>query len=132
MRLPRLLDEFSIGRADGRYMKLLKQLARIGVLLIDDWGLAVLDDAHRRDLLELLDDRHGSRSTIVTSQLPIEHWHAAIGDGIMVADALLSPRRLSTTPERVCLLSLGRRHLITCRVEGSPLAQQLLTIDTFR
>lgn len=56
--------------------------------LIDDWGLAVLDDAHRRDLLEVLDDRHGTRSTIVTSQLPIEHWHAAIGDATL-ADAIL-------------------------------------------
>lgn len=88
VRLPRLLDELGIGRADGRYAKLLKQLARIDVLVIDDWGLAALDDAHRRDLLEVLDDRHGSRSTIVTSQLPIEHWHAAIGDATL-ADAIL-------------------------------------------
>lgn len=88
MRLPRLLDELSIGRADGRYMKLLKQLARTDVLVIDDWGLAVLDDARRRDLLEVLDDRHGSRSIIVTSQLPIEHWHAAIGDATL-ANAIL-------------------------------------------
>ena len=48
--------------------------------LFDDWGLAVLDDTHRRNLLEVLDDRHGASSTIVTSQLPIEHWHAAIGE----------------------------------------------------
>jgi DNA replication protein DnaC len=88
VRLPRLLDELSIGRADGRYSKLLKQLARIDALVIDDWGLAVLDDVHRRDLLEVLDDRHGMRSTIVTSQLPIEHWHAAIGDATL-ADAIL-------------------------------------------
>jgi len=88
VRLPRLLDELGIGRADGRYGKLLKQLARIDTLVIDDWGLAVLDDAHRRDLLEVLDDRHGARSTIVTSQLPIEHWHAAIGDATL-ADAIL-------------------------------------------
>jgi DNA replication protein DnaC len=88
VRLPRLLDELGIGRADGRYSKLLKQLARIDVLVIVDWGLAVLDDAHRRDLLEVLDDRHGVRSTIVTSQLPIEHWHAAIGDATL-ADAIL-------------------------------------------
>jgi DNA replication protein DnaC len=88
VRLPRLLDELSIGRADGRYSKLLKQLARIDVLVIDDWGLTVLDDVHRRDLLEVLDDRHAVRSTIVTSQLPIEHWHAAIGDATL-ADAIL-------------------------------------------
>lgn len=88
VRLPRLLDELAIGRADGRYSKLLKQLARIDALIIDDWGLAALDDVHRRDLLEVLDDRHGVRSTIVTSQLPIEHWHAAIGDATL-ADAIL-------------------------------------------
>nr|WP_307719440.1 ATP-binding protein [Massilia cavernae] len=56
---------------------MLKQLAKIDTLIIDDWGLAVLDDVHRRDLLEVFDDRHGVRSTIVTSQIPIEHWHAA-------------------------------------------------------
>ena len=88
VRLPRLLDELSIGRADGRYSKLLKQLAKIDTLIIDDWGLAVLDDVHRRDLLEVLDDRHGVRSTIVTSQIPLEHWHAAIGDATL-ADAIL-------------------------------------------
>lgn len=88
VRLPRLLDELSIGRADGRYSKLLKQLARIDVLVIDDWGLAVLDDVHRRDLLEVLDDRHNTRSTVVTSQLPVDHWHAAIGDATL-ADAIL-------------------------------------------
>ena len=88
VRLPRLLEELSIGRADGRYLKLLKQLAKIDVLVIDDWGLAVLNDGHRRDLLEVLDDRHGIRSTIVTSQLPVDHWHAAIGD-MTLADAIL-------------------------------------------
>lgn len=88
VRLPRLLDELSIGRADGRYGKRLKQLAKIDTLVIDDWGLAVLDDVHRRDLLEVLDDRHGARSTIVTSQLPVEHWHAAIGNATL-ADAIL-------------------------------------------
>jgi DNA replication protein DnaC len=88
VRLPRLLNELSIGRADGRYVKLLKQLARIDTLLIDDWGLAVFDDEHRRDVLEVLDDRHGVKSTIVTSQLPVEHWHAAIGNATL-ADAIL-------------------------------------------
>lgn len=82
--MPRLLDELSIGRAHERYMKLLKQLARIDVLVIDVWGLAVLEGAHRRDSLKVLEDRHGSRSTIVTSQLPIEHWNAVIGDSTLV------------------------------------------------
>jgi DNA replication protein DnaC len=76
VRLPRLLDELSIGRADRRYSKLFKQLTKIDALVIEGWGLAVLVD------------RHGARSTIVTSQLLIEHWHAAIGDAAL-ADAIL-------------------------------------------
>jgi DNA replication protein DnaC len=55
---------------------------------LDDWGLASLTDEHRRDLLELLDDRHGRRATLVASQLPIDHWHAAIGEPTL-ADAIL-------------------------------------------
>lgn len=88
VRLPRLLDELAQGRGDGRYSKLLAQLGKVDVLLLDDWGLAVLDDRHRRDLLEVLDDRHGNRSTLVTSQLPVDHWHEAIGDPTL-ADAIL-------------------------------------------
>jgi len=88
VRLPRLLDELSVGRADGRYGKRLKHLAKIDVLVIDHWGLALLTDMHRRDLLEVLDDRHGARSSIINSQLPIDHWHAAIGDATL-ADAIL-------------------------------------------
>ena len=88
VRLPRLLDELAQGRGDGRYSKLLAQLGKVDVLLLDDWGLAVLDDRHLRDLLEVLDDRHGNRSTLVTSQLPVDHWHEAIGDPTL-ADAIL-------------------------------------------
>ena len=63
-------------------------LGRTELLILDDWGLAPLTDLQRRDLLELLDDRHGSRSTLVTSQLPVEHWHDHIGDPTL-ADAIL-------------------------------------------
>ena len=87
-RLPRLLQDLSLARADGRYPALLASLARVEVLVLDDWGLARLTDEHRRDLLELLDDRHGVRSTLVTSQLPVEHWHESIGDPTL-ADAIL-------------------------------------------
>lgn len=87
-RLPRLLQDLSLARADGRYPALLASLARVQVLVLDDWGLARLTDEHRRDLLELLDDRHGVRSTLVTSQLPVEHWHESIGDPTL-ADAIL-------------------------------------------
>ena len=66
----------------------MKTLAKTDLLLLDDWGLTHLDAEARRDLLELLDDRHGHRSTLVTSQLPVDHWHEIIGDPTL-ADAIL-------------------------------------------
>ena len=66
----------------------MRQLAKTDVLVMDDWGLAVLSDQHRRDLLEILDDRYNLRSTVITSQLPIAHWHEAVGDPTL-ADAIL-------------------------------------------
>lgn len=88
MRLPRLLQELDTGRADGRYAKIMRQLAKVEVLAIDDWGLPTLTDLQRRDILELLDDRYNLRATIVTSQFPITHWHEAVGDPTL-ADAIL-------------------------------------------
>lgn len=87
-RLPRLLDDLEIARGDGRYLKLLKQLARVDVLVLDDWGLTKLKTLQLRDLLELLDERHQTRSTIATSQLPISHWHETMTDPTL-ADAIL-------------------------------------------
>ena len=87
-RLPRLLTELAIARADGRYAKLLASLAKTSVLVIDDWGVSKLSAENRRDLLEIIEDRHGLRSTIVTSQLPVENWHAVIGDPTL-GDAIL-------------------------------------------
>ena len=88
VRLTRLFQELDIGRADGRYAKLMRQFAKADVLIMDEWGLAVLTDQHRRDLLEILDDRYNMRATIITSQLPIAHWHEAVGDPTL-ADAIL-------------------------------------------
>lgn len=82
------MPALAIGRGDGSYAKTLAQLAKTDVLVIDDWGLAPLADESRRDLLEIFDDRHGTRSTIITSQLPVKHWHEAIGDPTL-ADAIL-------------------------------------------
>ena len=81
LRLPRLLTELAIARADGRYPKLLASLAKTEVLVIDDWGLAKLSAENRRDLLEIIEDRHGVRSTIATSQFPVEKWHDVIAKG---------------------------------------------------
>ena len=88
VRLPRLLDNLGIGRGDGRYAKLLDALARVDLLLIDDWAMAPLSDEQRRDLFEILEDRYGRKSTIVASQLPVEKWHDAIGHPTL-ADAIL-------------------------------------------
>lgn len=87
-RLPRLLQSLALARGDGSYAKQMSRLARTSVVILDDWGLAPLTAEQRRDLLEILEDRHGSRSTIVTSQVPIEKWHDIIGDPT-IADAIL-------------------------------------------
>ncbi len=88
LRLPRLLAELDISRGDGRYPKLLASLAKTDVLILDDWGLTPLNAAHRRDLLEVIEERHTRRSTLATSQLPVEKWHDFIGDPTL-ADAIL-------------------------------------------
>ncbi|WP_198366354.1 ATP-binding protein, partial [Burkholderia ubonensis] len=93
----------AIAHGAGRYARLLAQWARTEVLVLDDLAMAPMSDQARRDLLEVLDDRHGSHSTIVTSQIPIENWHAAIGDPTL-ADAILdrlvhNAHRLTLTGE---------------------------------
>jgi len=87
-RLPRLLQELPIAKADGRYPKLLRDYAKPDLLILDDWGLINLNDDARRDLLEILDDRHNRKSTLVTSQLPLDTWHDYIGEPTL-ADAIL-------------------------------------------
>jgi DNA replication protein DnaC len=87
-RLPRLLADLQLSKGDGRYKKLMEGLAKTDVLILDDFGLTPFTDEHRRDLLELLDDRHERRATLITSQLPIKLWHETIGNGTL-ADAIL-------------------------------------------
>jgi DNA replication protein DnaC len=77
LRLPRFFRDLAIAKGDGRYGRLLRSLGKTDLVLLDDWGLAPLTDEHRRDLLELLDDRHGRRATIVASPLPVDHWHGS-------------------------------------------------------
>lgn len=87
-RTPRLLRELALARADGSLDKLLRKIARIDVLLVDDWAMAPLNDWERRDFLEICEDRYDSRSTILTSQLPLSLWHDQVGDPTM-ADSIL-------------------------------------------
>lgn len=88
LRLPRLLQEMPTAKGDGRYTKVMAALAKTDLIILDDWGLAQFGNESRHDVLELLEDRHGRRATIVTSQFPVEHWHEAIGDPTL-ADAIL-------------------------------------------
>ncbi|MDI9506548.1 MAG: ATP-binding protein [Candidatus Hydrogenedentes bacterium] len=88
LRAPRLFDDLALAKADGRYRRVLAAYARIDLLVIDDWGLASLTEEQRRDVLEILEDRHDLRSTLVASQLPIEKWHKVIGDPTL-GDAIL-------------------------------------------
>lgn len=88
VRTPRLFEELRIAHGDGSFGKRLTCLAKTDLLILDDWGLAPLNQSERNDLLEVLDDRVASRSTLITSQLPVEHWHAYLNDPTL-ADAIL-------------------------------------------
>ena len=88
LRLPRLLQDLSLARGDGRYSRLLKDYAKTQLLIIDDWGITPPSAEGRRDILEILDDRHNRRATLVTSQLPVAAWHGYLNEPT-VADAIL-------------------------------------------
>lgn len=87
-RLPRLLEELALSHHDGRYPKLMKQLLKADLLVLDDFGLAPLTTDQQRDLLEIIEDRYDRRSTLVTSQLPVKHWHDILAEPTL-ADAIL-------------------------------------------
>jgi len=87
-RVPRLIFELSLARADGSYLKALERIAKVDLLILDDWGLAAIEPQAANDLMDVVDDRAGRTSTIVTSQLPVSEWHHLITDP-SVADALL-------------------------------------------
>jgi DNA replication protein DnaC len=109
-RASRLFDELTLARADGTYPRLLAKLARVDLLVIDDWGLVQVGDTERRDLLEVMEDRDGNRSTIMTSQLPVEAWHDHLGDPT-VADAICD--RLLHRAHRIVLQGPSRRKEVT-------------------
>ena len=118
-RCQRLFEMLALARGDGRYIRLLKALARVDLLILDDWGLAPLTPEQRRDLLEILDDRHGRRSTLVTSQLPVDKWHAIIGDPTL-ADAILD--RLVHNAHRLTLKGESMRKIAAqkTQLDASP------------
>lgn len=111
-RFSRLLGALALARADGSYPKFLERLAKAQLLILDDFGLATLNDTERADLLEVLDDRYAKRATVVTSQLPFDHWHDVLGDATF-ADAILD--RLINNAYRITLKGPSMR-----RKKGKP------------
>ena len=87
-RVPRLFEELHVAHGDGSYMKLLKQIEKAALIVLDDWGLTALSTQDRADLLEILDDRVNTRSTLIASQLPVDTWHTYLGEPTL-ADAIL-------------------------------------------
>ena len=88
LRMPQFFYQIALARADGTYGNLMKKFSKTHLLVLDDLGLTSLSDTERRDLLEVIEDRHGVSSTLITSQLPVENWHDHIGDPT-IADAIL-------------------------------------------
>lgn len=100
IRAPRLIDDLAIGRADGRYARLLSSLARVSLLVVDDFLLTPASVEACRDLLEVIEDRAGRRSTLVASQLPVENWHPAMADPTL-AEAVLD--RVPASSHRIAM-----------------------------
>jgi len=105
-RASRFFDALTVARADGTYPTVLARIARVDVLILDDWGMAPVGERERRDFHEVLEDRYGERSTIVTSQLPPDCYHDHIGDP-MTADAICD--RLLNNAHRIALKGPSRR-----------------------
>jgi DNA replication protein DnaC len=105
LRLPTLLEQLRIAHGDGSYVRLMGQLRKTDLLILDDWGISPLTRSQRNDLMEVIEDRHDRRSTLIASQLPIDHWHEYIGEATL-ADAILDrllhgAHRLNLTGESV-------------------------------
>ena len=116
-RVPRLFEALALARGDGRHARLLKTLARVQLLILDDWGLAKFTEAEQRDLLEILEDRHQRASILITSQVPVEQWHEIIGNPTL-ADAILdrlvhNAHRLQIKGESMRKTAAGKPELDT-------------------
>ena len=108
-RVPRLFEALALARGDGRHARMLKSIARIDLLILDDWGLSVLNHNQRIELLEILEDRSGRGSTLVTSQVPVEQWHEVIGDNPTLGDAILD--RLIHNAHRIAMTGESMRKI---------------------
>lgn len=109
IRLPKLFQAISIAKADGSYIKLMNYVAKLPLLVLDDWGIAPMNDANRRDLLEIIDDRYHQSATLITSQMPVQAWHDSIGDATL-GDAILD--RLIHNAHRIEVHGPSMREII--------------------
>ena len=100
LRLPALFEQLGITHGDGSYPRLMQQLLKTELLILDDWGMQKMTASQRQDLMEVIEDRHGRRTTLIASQLPTEHWHEYKG-GATLADAILD--RLLHGAHRIAL-----------------------------
>jgi len=114
VRTSRLLHDLHIASADGTYLRELAKLAKLDVLILDDWGMSALGDNERRNLLEVIEDRSNRRSTIIASQLPVKKWHDHIGDPT-IADSILD--RLVHNAHRIELV--GQRSMRNSKTDES-------------
>jgi len=117
-RATRLFEMLTIAHGDGSYLKIMNQLARTEVLILDDWGLEKLTLSQRNDLLDIMEDRHATKSTIVTSQLPTTKWHTYIGDATL-ADAILD--RLLHNAHKLKLKGESMRKIMSSLTEDEHL-----------
>ncbi len=114
-RVPRLIEELRISHGDGSYIKFLKSLSKAALIVLDDWGLTALAAQDRADLLEILDDRVNTGSTVIASQLPVDTWHAYLGEPTL-ADAIL---------DRV----VHHSHRIELKVPGESMRKNPKSVD---
>jgi len=114
-RMSRLMESLSIAHGDGRFSKMIQQLVKTDLLVLDDWGLEKLSLGQRNDLLEIMEDRHGLKSTLITSQVPVNQWHKTIGDATL-ADAILD--RLLHNSHKVKLKGESMRKMMSEIDEG--------------
>jgi len=118
-RISRLMLKLAQSKADGTYHKVLKMLAKIDLLILDDWGLEPLNTAQRNDLMEIMDDRHGCSSVVIISQLPTEQWYEMIGDNTL-ADAILD--RIIHNSHRIKLRGESMRKILNTLTHGEHLS----------
>ena len=118
-RISRLMLALSQAKADGTYSKALKAIAKLNLLILDDWGLEPLTTAQRNDLMEIMDDRHGTTSTVIISQLPTEQWYEMIDDNTL-ADAILD--RIMHNAHRIKLRGESMRKKLNILTHGEHLS----------